>query len=1111
MKGSKMTFNKGRGLILALAVILGTGLLALSTLSAIADSLAENFEAFSVGSPNGQGGWSSTGSAGTTCGGASFDHTIVENTYGYATFGQRSLRISNAVTCGSFGDQTFSNLLVDEAGETNAYAASPSGTRQQYFVAQWDFASTVPGAEQPGLSVVASPDAGDGGRMSWVQMTDKPTGLEVNFFDYQDVAPFGSTTTPSDGRGTGDSFVPTMLASGLDRTVPHTIKIEVITPDGPGNDVVKIYVNGTLRHTGTTWEDYFRWMQGPGQPEQTAPVFESRTMRSILFRTSGTAVPSTLGNGFLIDNFSISSGPVVQCTTDCYVDAVNGNDALGGTNPATDAKKTIQAAINQVSAGGVVHVAAGTYTENLTINKSLTLNGAQAATPVSGRTKGGANESTVVGEISLANVSDVNIDGFTLKNPGGLRLLYLNATNDTTPVSNVKIANNFVTEVGSATSCDNIHVIFLNRGPDNVTIEGNHLSNLRSARSISAISLLDSVSTNPSENVMIRNNVFDDIASVAANCGANPSPRGAYGIISNNGTGSPNFRVLGNTFSSISGAWTHAVGLEGPTPNAVVLDNTFDNLTATGLDKSAVFFEKNPDGASVGVLFNQFNGNNFFGVAIHPNDLPSGSNGLNYTVDARHNWWGNASGPGDAGLGTVDPVTGAPANGSGAYVGTNVRFDEWLRPNPATVAYDILAASTLLNGPNSSTATNNGPGSYFVALSQFSGNPSNVANFSGAGTFFDVYVNGATATDSLTVVLPAVGNKALYYYNGTTWLPVMVGGNKVFPSGGTYTFVLSSTSEPKLTDLNGTPFAGAGNEEIRITPPITTTVSAGQTFQVVVDAGSDALFGVDVRMTFSAAELEVTSIALGNGLQPGTIAINTYDNGAGTLQFAYSQLGSSENNVSGTNVTLATITFLATDAGNPSVALGTVLFTDRDGNPTVPAPLDSPINLTVNPSPSVYVDVALQGRSDHAGLELQVSPIGPGNVLYDNTVVAGKLEIPTVPSGTYEARVSAPKYLAAVQTFTVSTQSVYDLNAPGGTPASSLILALRGGDINGDDQINIQDLVLIGVNFGSTTVLTSDINGDGVVNIQDLAIAAGNFGLKTGVDDYAGYPNNLWD
>ena len=70
-----------------------------------------------------------------------------------------------------------------------------------------------------------------------------------------------------------------------------------------------------------------------------------------------------------------------------------------------------------------------------------------------------------------------------------------------------------------------------------------------------------------------------------------------------------------------------------------------------------------------------------------------------------------------------------------------------------------------------------------------------------------------------------------------------------------------------------------------------------------------------------------------------------------------------------------------------------------------------------------------------------------------------------------------------------TTDTPVDLN--GGSP-----LRLLGGDINGDDQINIQDLVLIGVRFGRT-VDSADINGDGKVNIQDLAIAAGNFGLKT--------------
>ena len=88
-----------------------------------------------------------------------------------------------------------------------------------------------------------------------------------------------------------------------------------------------------------------------------------------------------------IDNFTVGvSGATTvydfepDCTTDCYVDAATGNDFNSGL--PGDPVKTIQKGVDKVTAGGTVHVAAGTYPENVTINKVLSLKGAQAGVDV---------------------------------------------------------------------------------------------------------------------------------------------------------------------------------------------------------------------------------------------------------------------------------------------------------------------------------------------------------------------------------------------------------------------------------------------------------------------------------------------------------------------------------------------------------------------------------------------------------------------------------------------------------------------------------------------------------------------------------------------------------
>lgn len=246
---------------------------------------------YTLGSVNGQDGWTSTGSAGSGC--AVYDHAIA-TTSGFRSFGKQALRISNAVTSGCFGDQTFSKSLTKEAGEASSTANGMSGgERQTHFEARFSFA-TAKKEYQPGLAMSVSPDRGDGSRMSYLRFEDTSAGIDVYFVDVQ------GTTNPA-------NFVEKKVATGLSRAKTHSARFVIDYKNGPSNDVVKIYIDGRRVMKGTTWENYYRY-DSEASAEQSP-----RTTDSLIFRTGGTAAPATLGKGFLFDNVVLSSSkPLIK-------------------------------------------------------------------------------------------------------------------------------------------------------------------------------------------------------------------------------------------------------------------------------------------------------------------------------------------------------------------------------------------------------------------------------------------------------------------------------------------------------------------------------------------------------------------------------------------------------------------------------------------------------------------------------------------------------------------------------------------------------------------------------------------------------------------------------
>jgi hypothetical protein len=254
---------------------------------ALADTVNVNFESptYHLGDINGQDGWMKLNPL--------FDVNVVTNTFGFASFGGQSLRISDAVTSGTFGDQTFAKPLVNAVGEADSTSGTFSpGTLQRHFEMQFDIASVLR-TLQSGMHVSVSPDRGDGSRMSYLRLEDHADGIHVFFDDVTDPGPVGTVA----------NFNETDIAT-ISRA-PHTIKLTFDAIDGPHNDVVKVYIDGVLKITGTSWEDYYRY-----DPEAAAEQ-SPRIVKTVLFRESGTANPLDLGNGFLIDNLMLSSGAIL--------------------------------------------------------------------------------------------------------------------------------------------------------------------------------------------------------------------------------------------------------------------------------------------------------------------------------------------------------------------------------------------------------------------------------------------------------------------------------------------------------------------------------------------------------------------------------------------------------------------------------------------------------------------------------------------------------------------------------------------------------------------------------------------------------------------------------
>lgn len=128
----------------------------------------------------------------------------------------------------------------------------------------------------------------------------------------------------------------------------------------------------------------------------------------------------------------------------------------------------------------------------------------------------------------------------------------------------------------------------------------------------------------------------------------------------------------------------------------------------------------------------------------------------------------------------------------------------------------------------------------------------------------------------------------------------------------------------------------------------------------------------------------------------------------------------------------------------------------------------------INPQDEDYAGVIIRYQTTN----YPVSPLD-GTLLYDGGATAA------IHSG---VTAGTTYYYAA---FSYDQKGDYSSAATIQATAAGVPLT---GDVNGDGVVNILDLILLAINFGSTTTPEYDINDDGIINILDLIIVAINFG-----------------
>ena len=334
---------------------------------------------------------------------------------------------------------------------------------------------------------------------------------------------------------------------------------------------------------------------------------------------------------------------------------------------------TIGAAVAAASNGDTIDVCAGTYAENVAINKSLTVDGAQAG--IDARTRSGSE--SIINGGSGANLTitadNVTVDGFTLNGPSSSAAIVMENGN-----VGETIQNNIINNPGAAAYSNTSDTVIrknvvnnvfasatdgfqFNTSPiHDVSISDNKFGGANENNYNADVTIIGPFGGAVNSNITVSGNAANGDGTLVALFtvnGAHVTGNTVTGGVHSSqiyvGGGNSNVTISGNTVSSGGSAVNVANAFgDGPNSSVTITGNNFrNNGTGVKVGSGAI-----ASGGSVVANRNRLAGNSAFGI----NNLSS------FTVDGTCNWWGTGRGP------------GAVGPGSGDKVSTDVTYAPWL-------------------------------------------------------------------------------------------------------------------------------------------------------------------------------------------------------------------------------------------------------------------------------------------------------------------------------------------------------------------------------------------------------------------------------------------------